>query len=105
MLILANLPGTSSPRAMVSVAWSSLSAHRLDRHVWDFAHHSLRDPGQSALRTFTSGRKDTLSTARRAVWVVHPGGQAPEALQTRERCSLSQAWSGCVHLAAGECDF
>lgn len=65
------------------------SAHRLDWHVWDFAHHSLRDPGQSALRTFTSGRKDELGEQ---FGLCTQLGQAPELLQTSGHSrSLSQA--------------
>lgn len=72
MLILANLPGMSSRRAMVSVAWSGLSAQRLGSLVWYSTHHSLRDLGQSALRIFMSGKKDKPSMASQAVLVAHP---------------------------------
>ena len=72
MLILANLPGMSLPRAMVSVAWSGLSAQKLGWHVWYFTPYSLRDLGQSALRNFMSGKKDKPSMASEAVLVVHP---------------------------------
>ena len=72
MLILANLPGLSSPRAMVSVAWSGLSAQRLGLLVWYSTCHSLRELGQSALRTFMSGKKDKPSVASHAVLVVRP---------------------------------
>ena len=46
-----------------------LSAPRLDRHVW-----GLPVAGWAALRTFTSGEREKLSMARKAVVVVHSVG-------------------------------
>lgn len=93
-LTLANLPGTSSPRAMVSVAWSGLSAHRLEWHVCSSQFESL---GQSALRTSTSGEEDGLLIARKAVWVVSPVGCCRPVGILCPLPGVGQLWGGRCH--------
>ena len=106
MQILANLPGMSSPRAMVSVAWSGLSAQRLGPLIWYSAHHSLRELGQSALRTFMSGKRDKPSMASQAVLVARPVQVGERIAQTSGPSRfLSQVGAGLRWTAASKFSF
>lgn len=81
ILILASPPGTSSPRAMVSIAWGGLSAHRLEWHVWDFARHGETWVSQLA-ELAHPGRRISSPWLGKQCWSCSQQGQAHELLQT-----------------------
>lgn len=87
ILILASPPGTSSPRAMVSIVWGGLLAHRQHWHVGDFAHH--REAWVSQLsEPSPPGRAISSLGLGKQYWSCTQEGQGHELLQTDGRVFL-----------------